>query len=76
MKVNRLTRSALRCRRDERDMTANGWERVDERGGQLWELHRGRRMGYVITDVRIAADGISLWIKTKDVGSRLFGDQY
>ena len=64
MKVSELTKSALACRRDARDMEADGWERVGEGGGKLWELHRGGRVGHHIVDVRIAADGKSLWVKT------------
>lgn len=64
MKVTDLTRDVLMCRRDQRQMMADGWERIGEGGGKLWELYRGFRVGHVITDVRIAADGISLWIKT------------
>lgn len=65
MKVTAATKRALADRRDDRDKLASGWERVGERGGKLWELYRGYRIGYKITDVRIAADGRSLWIKTQ-----------
>lgn len=64
MKVTNLTRSMLTVRRDVRDMTRDGWEKVGEGGGRLWELYRGGRTREVITDVKIAADGKSLWIKT------------
>lgn len=66
MKVTKLTRSALTVRREARDMKTNGWESVGEGGGKLWELHRGGRWREVITDVKIAADGKSLWIKTAE----------
>jgi hypothetical protein len=65
MKVTELAKHVLRVRRDNRDMIADGWEHIGEFGGKLWELYRGERVGHAITDVRIAADGISLWIKTK-----------
>lgn len=66
MKVNGLTKRALHTRRETRDMLAAGWERVGAGGGRLWELDGGCRIGWIITDVRIAADGLSLWIKTRD----------
>lgn len=66
MKMNELTKQALRYRRDHRDMRAAGWEYIDERGGRLWQLHRGFRIGHRITDVRISADGLGLWIKTEE----------
>lgn len=64
MKVTSLTTAALECRREDRDLPKDGWERVSEGGGLLWELHRGRRWNHRITDVRVAVDGKSLWIKT------------
>lgn len=73
MKVNDFVRGALRVRRDKRDMEADGWEFVGERGGNLWELYRGSRIGFVITDVRISADGLGLWIKTSDAGNHFYG---
>jgi hypothetical protein len=56
-----------RVRTDNRNMAKQGWEKVGEDGGNLWELNRGSRIGHRITDVRIAADGVSLWIKTEDM---------
>jgi len=64
MKVSDITRSALAHRREQRDLSKNGWERVGEEGGRLWELHRGWRWNHHITDVRVSVDGKSLWIKT------------
>lgn len=64
MKVNNFTREALKIRRDKRDMPKDGWEYVGERGGSMWELHRGWRYDQHIVDVRIAACGKALWIKT------------
>lgn len=60
----------LAVRRDQRDRPKEGWEFVDDRGGKLWELQRGYRIGYRITDVRISADGLGLWIKTADASGR------
>ena len=69
MLVTERTKSALRYRRDVRDRVADGWEYVGEGGGRLWELERGCRWRHRITDVRIAADGKALWIKTEDSGN-------
>lgn len=66
MKVTDFTRTALAVRREEKRMKAAGYERVAENGGKLWELHRGYRWRHVITDVKIAADGKTLWIKTAE----------
>lgn len=63
MKVTSMTTMALQARREERRMIAAGYERVGETGGKLWELHRGARWQAVITDVMVAADGKSLWVK-------------
>lgn len=60
------SKAIRRVRTDNRDMVKAGWEKVGEGGGKLWELNRGSRIGHRITDVRIAADGVSLWIKTED----------
>lgn len=64
MKVTAFTKSALECRRENRDLPKEGWERVGENGGNLWQLYRGGRWNHTITDVRISVDGKSLWIKT------------
>jgi hypothetical protein len=66
MRVTEFTRSALAVRRDFRDREREGWEYVGELGGKLWELHRGGRIRQRIVDVRIAACGKALWIKTKE----------
>lgn len=65
MKVSRFTRGALAIRREHRDLTKGGWEHVDERGGRLWELHRGGRLGWRIVECKISADGRTLWVKTE-----------
>jgi len=66
---------AVAIRRERRAMTKDGWEHLGEGGGKLWEMYRGGRVGHQITDVRIAADGISLWIKTAPAPvSALMGD--
>ena len=65
MRVTEMTRSILKARRESRDMRRDGWERVDESGGRLWELNRGSRIGQRIQQVRIAYDGVSLWVKVQ-----------
>lgn len=66
MKLSARTRDILRCRRARRRLKKEGWEEVGEGGGRLWELHRGRRIGFVITDVQIGPEGTSLFIKTAE----------
>lgn len=66
MKFTVLTRNALWTRRERRKLSREGWEEVGESGGRLWELHRGYRIGHVITDVRIGPEGRTLFIKTAD----------
>ncbi|WP_423197865.1 hypothetical protein DFLDMN_001505 [Cupriavidus sp. H19C3] len=65
MIVTQFTRGALRYRREVRDMTRDGWERIQP-GGQhlLLAMHCGGRQDERISDVRIACDGKSLWVKT------------
>lgn len=65
MKVTAFTRDVLRRRRQARDLLAAGYEEVTERGGKLWELHRGCRVNHIITDVVISAGGKTLFIKTE-----------
>ena len=76
MRVTHRTRQALAVRRDKRDMSRDGWEYVGEGGGKLWELHRGVRYRHRITEVRIAACGKALWIKTdgEECGMPPFGN--
>lgn len=66
MRVTDTTRRRLAYRREERAMIRAGWERVGEGGGKLWELHRGCRWRERITDVRIAIDGKSLWVRIEE----------
>lgn len=66
MRVTALTKRVLHERRERRNLINDGFEEIDERGGKLWQLHRGCRIGHVITDVRIAPDGRRLFIKTSD----------
>ena len=63
MIVTDTTRRILYARRETRRLLAAGYEHVGESGGRLWELYRGDRVGQRITDVVIAPDGISLFVK-------------
>jgi hypothetical protein len=63
VKVTDRTRTVLRCARIRRKLKAEGWEEIDDRGGPLWELYRGGRIGHVITEVMIAPEGRSLFVK-------------
>lgn len=66
MRVTDFTRQVLHARRARRDLKRDGWEEIDERGGRLWELHRGGRIGHIITDVCVGPTGTTLWIKTAE----------
>ena len=66
MKVTALTKRNLHIRRERKRLFAEGYEEIGENGGRLWELYRGFRIGYVITEVVIGPDGCSLFIKTRD----------
>ncbi len=66
MKVTAFTKRALRIRRERKRLFAEGYEEVGENGGLLWQLYRGHRIGYVITEVVVGPDGLSLFIKTRD----------
>lgn len=66
MKVTGITKRNLHIRRERKRLLAEGYEEVGEGGGRLWELYRGCRIGYIITDVVIGPDGLSLLIKTRD----------
>lgn len=65
MRVTEFTRDALAYRKEDRDMKRDGWERVGEGGGKLWELYRGFRWNHAITQCKISVDGKSVWIKTE-----------
>lgn len=64
MVVTALTKEALRCRRIRRQLIGDGFEEIGENGGNLWELRRGGRVGQTISEVKIAPEGTSLFIKT------------
>lgn len=64
MMVTPLTKEILRCRRERRRLASDGWQEVNENGGILWQLNRGTRLGHVITDVQIAPERRTIFIKT------------
>ena len=53
MKVTERTKYALKCRREERDLTKAGYRRHETD----WEIHRGDWCGLVITDAKVSACG-------------------
>lgn len=63
MLITSITRSALQYRRFKRDMERAGYEEIGEHGGPLWELYRGPRIHHRITDVKVAPNGKSLFVK-------------
>jgi hypothetical protein len=65
MRVTQATRNLLAIRRQRRRLFAAGYEEITERGGNLWELHRGGRQDHRIVDVQIGVDGRSLFAKVE-----------
>lgn len=63
MKITDHTRRVLAYRRQFRDLTAKGYEEVGERGGRLWEIYRGGRVGQRIVDCVIATHGLSVFVR-------------
>lgn len=63
MRVTEVTRRILASRRQDRDLTAKGYEEVGEGGGLLWQLYRGGRMHCRIVDAIISVDGKSVYVK-------------
>lgn len=63
MKVTDFSRRAVAYRRFWRDLGPE-WECVDDRGGALWELNRGKRMfGHRIVEVKIPPGGFELAVR-------------
>ena len=63
MKVTDLTRIKLKHARERRRLERAGYEEVTERGGKLWELHRGGRLDHVIVDAVPAPEGKTVFVK-------------
>lgn len=65
MKVTSFTRRALAYRREARDYRKAGWERCMP----TKSMREGRQYaGARIVDVKIAADGMSVWVKVSCSG--------
>jgi len=63
MKMGPVAKEHLAFRRQNRDLTAKGYEIVGERGGRLWELYRGYRVDHRIVDAVVGADGKCIFVK-------------
>lgn len=63
MKVTDWTRRALHYRRTVKQWRAEGFEDLGEDGGNLWEIYRGGRVGQTIKEVRIAPNGMSVFVR-------------
>ena len=63
VKLSERSKQILGNRRFHRDMTARGYEEVGERGGRLWEIYRGGRVGSRIIDAVVAPNGMSVYVR-------------
>lgn len=63
MLVTPFTKKALSYRRVIKGWKSEGFEEVGEGGGMLWQIRRGCRVGQVIREVRIAPDGMSVFVR-------------
>lgn len=66
MIVNDLTRRAMKYRKGNASLSAEGFIRISEHGDPLWKFQRGGWASRIITDVRIGPDGKELWIKVSE----------
>jgi hypothetical protein len=66
MIVSDFTREQIAVRRQMRDLHSRGYERISCAFGvgKLWELDRGCRVGWKITDAVIGLDGKSVYVMT------------
>lgn len=64
MRVTDFTRRALAYRRQERDMKRRGYEQITCTFGigNLWELDRGGRQNWRLTDAVLGVDGKSIYV--------------
>lgn len=63
MIVTQRVYEILFYRRTVKRWRAEGFEDLGERGGMLWEIYRGRRVGQIIKEARIAPDGMSVFVR-------------
>lgn len=71
MKISEFTREQLAIRRQMRDLHSKGYERISCAFGvgKLWELDRGGRVGWKITEAVIGLDGKSVYVKAEPPGA-------
>lgn len=60
------SKQIIAARRERRDMTRDGWVHLGEDSHLIGSMVRGERWRQKIVDVRIAHDGMSLWVKLGD----------
>lgn len=67
MRVSQLTREALASRRQYRDLTKRGYELISCKFGvgRLWELDRGYRLDWHLTDAVLGVDGKSVYVRAE-----------
>lgn len=67
MKITDLTKSALARRRQERDLKRRGYEQITCTFGigNLWELDRGYRQNWRLTDAVLGVDGKSIFVRAE-----------
>lgn len=72
MIVSDVGRQQLAVRRQMRELHAKGYERISCAFGigNLWELDRGYRCAWKITDAIIGMDGKSIFVKAEPPVSR------
>ncbi len=59
MKVSDITKRVLAARREQRDLEQRGYRKH----ATDWEIHRGTKTAYVITDAKISVCGKYVYTK-------------
>lgn len=72
MRVTSLTKEQLAARRQKRDLEAKGYEQITCQWGigELWQLDRGSRIGWKLTDVVLGVDGLSVFVKAEPINPK------
>lgn len=67
MTMNDMVREQLAVRRQMRDLHGKGYERISCAFGigDLWQLDRGARYRWKITDAVVGLDGKSVFVKAE-----------
>jgi hypothetical protein len=67
MLVTDFTRRAIAYRRQRRDLLAKGYEQITCKFGvgDLWQLDRGYRYDWRLTDCVLGVDGKSVYVKAE-----------